>query len=91
MCWFNPIFAKLSTTPKQHLCPSSDICNCPWVKSSLKLTLQHWEAAVATQTHLVPEDEPHDGGHQDDEEDEGQEHGILRAERVGWERVDGMG
>lgn len=46
---------------------------------------------MATQTHLMPEDEPHNGSHQDDEEDEGQEHGVLRAERAGWDEVGGMG
>lgn len=43
---------------------------------------------MAPQTHLMPEDEPHDGSHQDDEEDEGQEHGILQAEMVGWDMIE---
>lgn len=33
----------------------------------------------------MPEDKADDGGHQDDEEDEGQEHGVLRAGGEGWD------
>lgn len=77
---FNLILAKLSTTASITSVPPA---TSAWVKTSRKLALQHWETAVVAQTHLVPEDEPHDGSHQDDEEDEGQEHGVLWAERVG--------
>lgn len=81
----NLILAKLSTTASSTSVPPA---TSAWVKNSRKLALQHWETAVVAQTHLVPEDEPHDGSHQDDEEDEGQEHGVLWAERVGWGRWD---
>lgn len=34
-------------------------------------------------THLVPENKPDDGSHQHDEEDEGQQHGVLQAGEKG--------